>query len=246
MKRIVYFILLFCTISFAQDYRRLLFMEDDAPFTPKNVTNLFAWYDFTDASSMTVDGSNLVSSVTDKSGLGNTLSQGTGSKQPLFNAVTGVTFDGVNDRLTTGALTLNQPCTIFLVLNQITWVDTKFVFGGAIQTIRLYQRIASGGLRMLAGGTSLDNPTGTTGVYQIVTSVWNGASSTSQVNDLTTASGQNIGSANFSLFTIGGQSDDGNFTNIAVKAIIAYSKVLSAAEIAQVKSYLKSKYGVTY
>jgi len=52
-------------------------------WTPDDLTNKYAWYDFSDLSTITKDGSNRVSEVTDKFG-GTSITQSTAGEQPLW------------------------------------------------------------------------------------------------------------------------------------------------------------------
>jgi len=52
-------------------------------WTPNDLTNKFAWYDFSDLSTITKDGSNRVSEVTNKFG-GTSITQAIGAEQPLW------------------------------------------------------------------------------------------------------------------------------------------------------------------
>jgi hypothetical protein len=67
-------------------------------WTPKAVPGLFAWYDFADSSSITLNSGN-ISQINDKSGNGKTMTQATAAAQPAmtFNALNGrsaATFTG--------------------------------------------------------------------------------------------------------------------------------------------------------
>jgi len=55
-----------------------------AKFEPVKIPGLQAWWDFSDLSTITKDGSNRVSSVKDKSGNSITINQGTAANQPLW------------------------------------------------------------------------------------------------------------------------------------------------------------------
>lgn len=72
-------------------------------FDPRSVASLFAWYDASDQSSVTLNGSN-VSQLNDKSGNGRNLTQATASLQPAYvsNGINGRSVlgpDGTDDRL---------------------------------------------------------------------------------------------------------------------------------------------------
>lgn len=107
-----------------------------APWDPSSVSP-FAWYDFSDSGSVTLSGSN-ITAVTDQSGNGNTISQGTGGNQPTYtNTVNGLnvgTF-GSNKWLNNTSLSVtgSQPYTLFGVFNLTSFANYGMVFGNATQ-----------------------------------------------------------------------------------------------------------------
>lgn len=79
---------------------------------PAKITSLQAWWDAADASTITKDGSNLVSAWTDKSGNSRDLAQATGTNQPtwtasVLNGFPAIDFDGTDNYMisTTNLLT---------------------------------------------------------------------------------------------------------------------------------------------
>lgn len=67
-------------------------------FSPSSLTGLYAWWDFADAGTVTLNGGN-VSQIADKSGNGRALSQATAANQPAYtsagqNGKSVATFDG--------------------------------------------------------------------------------------------------------------------------------------------------------
>lgn len=107
------------------------------PFTCPWPDKLIAWYD---AADIALADNDPVSSWTDKSGNGNTLAQGTGSKQPLYktNIINGlpvVRFDGTDDNLIDTSIsgitntTVNEMC-VACVMNVTTpGASSHSVFG---------------------------------------------------------------------------------------------------------------------
>src|SRR5258707_8146277 len=89
------------------------------PFIPPQLANLLLWVDFSDANSITKTGNN-VSSVTDKSGNGWTLSKGSTSPQYVaasLNGLSGISFtDQIHDRLASASsFSLSSSMTIYSV-----------------------------------------------------------------------------------------------------------------------------------
>jgi hypothetical protein len=91
--------------------------------------NTVAWYDYTQADTITKDGSNLVSRWNDRLLSGRDLIQANGTNQPLLTA-DGVLFDGVDNFMKTAGFTYNRPEKIYLVIKQVTWTDTDAIMDG--------------------------------------------------------------------------------------------------------------------
>lgn len=75
-----------------------------APVNP--LGTLFAWYDFSDASTLTLDGSGNISNVVDKTGNGHDCSQSTPSKRPgqaLVNGLQAAVFNRANQQFLVSA-----------------------------------------------------------------------------------------------------------------------------------------------
>ena len=68
------------------------------PWTPLNLATLELWLDALDPATITDSGGGSVSAWADKSGNGNDLTQGSGTKRPNYSA-NGVSFDGNNDEI---------------------------------------------------------------------------------------------------------------------------------------------------
>ena len=93
-------------------------------FDPKSIANLSVWYDASDATTITLNGSN-VSQWNDKSGNGYHASQSTSANQPAYvtndrNGRPVVSFDGVNDSLVTSSFSNGWTTfTSFVVMREI-------------------------------------------------------------------------------------------------------------------------------
>jgi len=89
--------------------------------------NTFAWYDSSDLTTITKDGSNLVSEWRDKLGSGNDLLSSGGSR-PTWSA-----NDGIIHRdhiMSTGAKTLDLPVVIYMVYELPYYTDLAGIFDG--------------------------------------------------------------------------------------------------------------------
>lgn len=94
-----------------------------------NDGNTVAWYDASDLTTITKDGSNKVSRWNDKLGSGNDLIQATGNSQPIWSN-DGILFDGIDDVLKK-QFSLVQPVSIYVVVTPVSpWVNNKSFFDG--------------------------------------------------------------------------------------------------------------------
>lgn len=204
-----------------------------------------AWYDYTAESTITKDGSNLVSNWADKLGSGHDLIQATGSKQPLLQA-TGILFNGVDDCMQTQTFTWNQPYTVYIVLQQVSWeADQRILDGFTANGIRLFQRTGTPNVALYAGvgylETSSEFPVGS---FHILTCVGNGLNSRLQVDAVTEHVGS-IGSTNPSGLTVGAVSAQNfYFSNIEVKEIICRDQEDNSTVRSVIYNYLKDKYSL--
>lgn len=101
------------------------------PFRPDQINGLTLWLDATDPSTITLDGSNNVSRIADKSPARYLASQGTSANMPsglaTINGRPAIGFDGTNDCLQIPSLALTPTMTIFAVYTQ-TNSTTKLFF----------------------------------------------------------------------------------------------------------------------
>ena len=220
---------------------------------------LLAWWDFSDLSTITKDGSNLVSAVTDKSNNSNGLLQATGAKQPTWtaankNGLDVLDFDG-GDALTvpSGIYSLaNGDWTSFFVVIQDAGANERLMtLAIAGNASRLVIRYAGAGNAVVIQ----NNATGTVPSASATVTNWNivtarHADATTQgiaVNngtEATDANGANIGS--IVAGAIGADGAAGaSFFNGKMAEILIYNRSLSVAERTSIAAYLSLKWGIT-
>lgn len=216
-------------------------------FNPKSIANLAAWWDFDDASTVTVATG--ISSVTDKSGNGRTLAQSTANNRPAWTASSingkyAAVFDGVNDGLT-ASFTLAQPITAFLVAkyNSGTNTGTATLMDGASgNTMRVF-RTSSTQLALFAGAQLTSNSM-LPEAWNVIDAVYNGASSVIRTNAQTTSG--NAGTATPGGIYLGvfgnGFSNPGD---VSVAHVLLYARSLSASERSSVRKWLANLYAIT-
>lgn len=153
----------------------------------------------------TWDSTNGVSQLLDASGghpLTNTVNAAMPVRLPAsVNGRDTLFFDGSDDYLRTIDFTLNQPCTMYLLTRPITWTANDRIFAGKTDGY-IYQNTAYPSYAMRTGG-SVGPSRGEIGTntIRIITMVWNGASSTLNV-DGWPVQGGDPGSGNFGGITL--------------------------------------------
>lgn len=178
-----------------------LLLESGGIRSPLALSGARAWWDASDTGTITQAGG-VASAFADKSGMGATLSQATGAKQPAVTAAalngrTALTFDGSNDTmLTAGAINTGATAMTFWGV----FKSTKTASG-----IRIIADTASGNVASNGGSTiTHDDRGGNNGTNSLAGSVSTGTSG---------------GASDFTYF-----GKDGGYTDASwIFFLIAYS-----------------------
>ena len=155
-------------------------------------------------------------------------------------------FDGSADYLKTNAFTLNQPETVLLAFKQVSWTAADSIAdGNAAGTGLIYQTAAGASpqIDINAGSAVATNSNLAVGSYGVLCAVFNGASSSLQIN-LTTPTTGNAGIGNMGAFTLGARPTPGNYANIQVLEAIILPTALSTTQIARAVQYLAGRHGI--
>lgn len=146
--------------------------------------------------------------------------------------------------LKTNAFTLNQPVTIYILLKQTTWNNTKFFLDGNTDaSMTIYQSASTPGLKVSAGTASNQNNL-TLNTWGIVRVIFNGANSKFQI-DATPALTGNYGSANPGGVTIfrAGATDSSGVVGY-IKDLIIRNTVDSDSIYNEIYAYLLKRKNV--
>lgn len=202
-------------------------------FLPSQLANLAGWWRYN--TGITVTGSG-VSTWADQSGNGKDFTQTTDSKRPAKQAGGEITFDGAAHVMHTGAITLNQPVTIYMLMKHITWTGGDYIFDGITGAKPNLQQNGFSPRLQLSAGTSLTNASFTLNTYGVLVAVLNGESSVLHVPG-DTQSGA-AGAGNMDGITLGANWADGDPSNMEIKEMIAYTAAHDATTRTQVIDYL--------
>jgi lysophospholipase L1-like esterase len=170
------------------------------PFIPLiNDGNTVAFYDAMDLTTITKDGSNVVSRLNDKLGSGHDLVTGACS----WDAQEGLIFNGTTHYLKTASFTFGEPETIFLILKNIVWGGDQIIFdGNTTNSGTLLQHYGtSNHISMVIGAYTPEETNNRNYVWQLVKVTFNGAASKIQIWGFDEHTG-NPGTAAMNGFTL--------------------------------------------
>lgn len=246
---------------------KLQFRSDSAGFSPTSISGLVLWLDAADASTFTLDGSNNVSQWRDKSGGGRHVNQTDTLLRPSYGTQTQngiglvVTNAAGNTRLESAANipttalwgASRQTGTLFRVIRSITGT----ISGGIHQEFGIFNNTVifrpTGINQFRIGGVNDDAVGGyggtlPTGNMDYIAHVFNLATPTVSVRrngsvfaTLTPSTTTAFSSGVNQYYSI---NWPGSGTTSYHAEHIHYARVLTAGEIAQVESYLASKWGL--
>jgi len=207
--------------------------------------NTVAWYMADDLSTVTKDGSNLVSRWNDKLGSGRNLIQATGTNQPLWVTPDSILFDGIDNYLKTTTFTYNQPEMIYAVIKQVTWtLNDRILDGFTNGAGELRQSASTPGIRILAPTAMTSDTSLAINTWGIVRMLINSTNSKIIVNNTPTITGD-AGTNNMGGFTLGANGAQASCSNIQVKEIILRKGVDTSDNETIIYNYLANKYGFT-
>lgn len=230
-------------------------------FTPRKISGLAAWWDASDAASITTV-SGRVSQWNDKSGNGVHATQTTANNRPentsaTLNGRAVMTFDGSNDIMSfTGTARTDETQFVVVRNNMVaSVVSTQQILADASSGFGLNAIIKNDGstnsdLFAQCGGFSIgttaaryqfpaNNPFGPAVVSAIRSSASGGILRTDGVQRATCTT-----SNSYALARIGGVGSSFPL-NGYIAEIVIYSRALSVADVQRVERYLGAKWGLT-
>ncbi len=128
------------------------------------------------------------------------------------------------------AFALSQPETIYLLLQQITWISSDFVCDGNTNSTGAIQQVGLTPALSITAGAQVANNNGLAlNAFGILTVVFNGASSLLQVNNTLQTTGD-AGAGNMGGFTLSAAGTAGALpANIQAKESIVFAAAHDAA-----------------
>lgn len=224
------------------------------PFSPTSVAAMKLWLPPSSLDLTVADGAP-VAGITDQSigGLGATLAQATGSKQPLLkkNIINGrsvLRFDGVDDRLFASFATIPQPTTIFIVCTLPAFTATTGVIfdSGPAGVSRQVFNINSGNtIGVFAGVSAQAGSTTTPQDFAIWEFVFNGADSLVLRNGIEqTLTPDSPGTQGMDDLVIGSRYTDTRWSAFDMADFMLYGADVSQTNRQKIRNYLANRFQI--
>jgi len=206
--------------------------------------NTMTWLDFTNLSTITKDGGNLVSRWNDKLGSGRDMFQITGSQQPLYSA-SGIAFDGVDNWMQSANWGLVQPEMFYIVGRQLSWSNGEYIFDGLTNDYgAIVQTNTTPRVYLYAGGVAATLTTWSLSNFAIIRACINGANSFIRKNGDAALTG-NAGVRNMGGLTLARIATlAAAYGNIEFKEFILRKTADDAATQTLIVNYLNAKYTI--
>jgi hypothetical protein len=214
------------------------------------VSGLKLHLDASDSTTITKDGSNLVSQWDDKSGEGNHLTQSTASKQPLWvndtlDTLPVIRFDGSDDFMNRSTFVngaISQGFYMFIVMKPSETGTTPYNFDSASGTRGFCYSDNPAGLRYgCATDVAVDSSLPSTHV--IYTFFVNGASSNVRKNS-TSINSSNLGSSTINGLWLAVRHNEANQGNAEFAEFLIYDNDIGTTNRDAIESYLTDKWGL--
>ncbi|MCX6023785.1 MAG: hypothetical protein NTZ05_19070 [Chloroflexi bacterium] len=189
-----------------------------------------------------------VASWTDCSGAGRHAAQATAGNRPLYQTSGGpngrpwVLFDGTDDYLATGNVTLAQPRTMIVVAKRTgnTTAFNRVLYGSATGEMGFDNAVNS--YYSYAGGTVL-RTAAADNAWHVVSTVQNGVGSVLRVDGVAAAGDVGGGSISGVPMQVGGSVTGSPLAGGIAEALIVAAS-LSTAELQRIERALAGKYGL--
>lgn len=215
-------------------------------WTPASLPGLVAWYDASNAGSITSSSGN-VSQWNDLSGSGFHLVQGTGANQPdtgvnTLNGLNVIKFIRANsDRMTKSGISTTVTSVFGVFKNSYT-TGTQVPCGTNADAFSYL--LGSGGVINMfagAGGSGSSNSTTNNTAFTAYCLI-NGASSVLNLNGTSTTTSTGTTTAATAI-QVGDAASGGNYWNGDIAEFFMSSSLISGADLTSARTYLTGKWG---
>lgn len=166
-----------------------------------------------------------------------------GSVTANFKAITqdGTVYCDAIQRYLKATFTIDAPYSIYILYRSVTWGANDYIFDGGVANRLIFRQNPTTPNLQLADGLGIAVATNTelaVGDYGVAFASRSGTTGTLQINNNAPQSGSLTGSSSMAGFTLGGNANGGNLSNIQAKEIIIYSAAHDAATRSLVINHL--------
>jgi hypothetical protein len=154
-----------------------------------------------------------------------------------------IVADGIDDFLAKASAVFDFPCTVYVVLRQKTFTNSDYIYdtrGGGVRA-GMVQRASAGALR----GPS-DSPivTQTLNTWNVISQEMSASVNRLRIDGGTWQTGTAAASAgSFSLTLFANNVGVSSWADVDIAAMVAYSRILTSGEHAQVLNFLQVAFG---
>lgn len=171
----------------------------------------------------------------------------TASKQPAFSTgadgINILTYDGVNDYMKSAPFSLSQPESTYFTGSQLAWFNENrgILDGNAAESMALYQAGTTPEVRATSNGSAaIANSNWPPATRAVVTAIFNGTSSSLQVNQGTATTGNTSTVAGGGV-TVGSRANQVTYSNITEAEFFVRSAADDPALKARIQAFFIRK-----
>lgn len=220
-------------------------------FTPASLANLALWLDASDATTLTLNGSN-VSAWQDKSSQQLSFTQGTANSQPArLSAELGgksvISFDGQDDTLGSSPVFTALPCSICALVRFGENQEIGGFYsqdGSQLVFYRFGNSYPPGNIRLYNGADLETSAQVPQTQWTVLTAVADGADSKIYFGTALEVSGDSGSTAPDGNSHLAKWSDGSQYQQCEIAEMVGYSRAIDSTEVASLVSYLSSKWGL--
>ena len=204
--------------------------------------NEVGWWLASDESTLTKDGSNLVSVWADKFASGRDLVQTTGTKQPIWSA-SGMTFDGADDFMD-AVFTWNEPWTVVMVFEALSFTDEDQIFTAKGSNAPYLKQETNANTLKLGWLATITNTSFNPAQKNILMCIRETSSGELRINEDSQTGNLGIAYANLNGLSLAAQNSTTKFAHIRIQEIIGFDVAISADYKTSLYNVLKRRYGL--
>ena len=209
--------------------------------------NTVHYSDVTEPKTVIKNEANLVSALVDYFNSGHDILQSTDTNKPILT-ISGLSFDGVNDFMQSLPFTIPLPFTVYLLVRLEFWATQRCLLGLKSSLYNIAQYGSSPNLIITTNGGAnlLNNNSLPLNEFGVIKAVFNGASSSIQINNLTPTLG-NTGSNVLEGISLGNYLTiiADRYAKFTQKALIIRTGVDSDLKQLDIYTKLSAKHNLT-